>query len=140
MAELDDIAYSLAKEVIATMEETGDDRLFDQASKMVADTSSTLHEAFITAVRVLRADRRARELLGQVTKAHHGKKAGEAKAPAAPAAAPAAAAASAPAAGTHPTRPAHPTRHGGAHGHAAAGHAHAAPHAGANPPQGGSSR
>jgi len=126
MAELDDIAFSLAEDVIAAMEETGDDRLFDQASKLVADSSSTLHEAFITAVRVLRAERRARELVAQARKSHDAKKTGEAKAPAA-----------------HHPAPHHPAgAHG--HGHAAAGHAHSGAHsgsrAGAKPPSGGTAR
>ena len=123
MAILEDIAFALARDVIDAMEETGDDRLFDRTSKLVADSSSTLHEAFITAVRVLRADRRAREFVAQERKAHHAKKAGDAKAPA-----------------PHHPAPHHPAGAQG-HGHAAGGHAHSAAHAGtAKPPSGGSAR
>lgn len=63
MAMIDDVIDALARDVVAAMDETGDDRLHDKIAKVLLDTSPTTQEVFIKAVRGLLAERRAREFL-----------------------------------------------------------------------------
>ena len=52
MSVLEDMGDALAREVIAAMEELGDDRFYDKVSKVLLDASPTMQEAFLTAYRV----------------------------------------------------------------------------------------
>ncbi len=63
MGVIEDLGDSLARDVLAAMEEIGDDRLFDKVGKVLADASPTMQEAFMTAIRVRVAERRGREFL-----------------------------------------------------------------------------
>lgn len=63
MAYYDDIANRLALDVIEAQKATDDPQLVQDIAKTLEATSSTLHEAFMTAVRVYTAEERARALL-----------------------------------------------------------------------------
>jgi hypothetical protein len=60
---------ALALEVIAAMEELGDERFFDKVSKVLLDASPTMQEAFLTAYRVRVAERRGRAFIEASLKA-----------------------------------------------------------------------
>lgn len=68
MSAIEDLAHALAQDVIDALEELDDDRFYDKVGKVVADGSPTLHEAFMTAIRVRLAERRARGFLDQALK------------------------------------------------------------------------
>lgn len=63
MGTTEDLADALARDVIAAMDELGDDRFYEKVSRMLADSSPTTQEAFMMAVRVRLAERRARRFL-----------------------------------------------------------------------------
>lgn len=65
MSSLDEIADKLAREAVAAEELLGDPQLVVEMAKMISDSSTTLQEAFMTAVRVRRAEKRARAMLVQ---------------------------------------------------------------------------
>ncbi len=69
MSVLDDMGDQLAREVIAAMEELGDDRFFDKVSKVLLDASPTMQEAFLTAYRVRVAEKRGRAFMEAALKA-----------------------------------------------------------------------
>ncbi|MCW8842830.1 MAG: hypothetical protein OQK00_05385 [Rhodobacteraceae bacterium] len=69
MAYYDDIANRLALDVIEAQKATDDHEIVQDIAKTLEATSSTLHEAFMTAVRVYTADERARVQLAQKLKA-----------------------------------------------------------------------
>lgn len=69
MSVLEDMGDELARDVIAAMEELGDDRFFDKVSKVLLDASPTMQEAFLTAYRVRVAERRARVFVEAALKA-----------------------------------------------------------------------
>ena len=58
-----DLTEKLAKDVVDAMDETGDDRLAEKVGKVLLDASPTTQEAFMTAIRVLLAERKARKFL-----------------------------------------------------------------------------
>ena len=63
MALVETLADALAKEALAAMEKTGDEKLTDDISKAIGASSPTMQEEFLTAVRVRRAEKRGRDLL-----------------------------------------------------------------------------
>ena len=69
MSVIDDMGDQLARDVIAAMEELGDERFFDKVSKVLLDASPTMQEAFSTAYRVRRAEQRGRAFLEAALKA-----------------------------------------------------------------------
>ena len=69
MSVLEDMGDQLARDVIAAMEELGDDRFFDKVSKVLLDASPTMQEAFLTAYRVRVAEMRGRKFLDALLKA-----------------------------------------------------------------------
>jgi hypothetical protein len=70
MGVLQDLAERLAKDVVDAMDETGDDRLHEKVGKVLLDASPTTQEAYMTAVRVILAERKGRKYLEQMLKAH----------------------------------------------------------------------
>ena len=62
------VADELAKVVLELSETLNDPGIVDEVKKVVGTSSTTLEEAFLTAVRVRRAERRAYELLDRVRK------------------------------------------------------------------------
>ncbi len=69
MSVLDDMGDALARDVIAAMEELGDERFFDKVSKVLLDASPTMQEAFLTAYRVRVAEKRGRAFIDAALKA-----------------------------------------------------------------------
>ncbi|GGD31882.1 hypothetical protein [Sinisalibacter lacisalsi] len=68
----DDVADKLAQEVLALVAETGDEEVVEEIKKVIGTSSTTLEEAYMTAVRVRRAEGRALALLEQKRRAHAG--------------------------------------------------------------------
>jgi hypothetical protein len=69
MSVLEDMGDALARDVIAAMEELGDDRFYDKISKVLLDASPTMQEAFLTAYRVRIAEKRGRAFIEAALKA-----------------------------------------------------------------------
>lgn len=65
MSITEDLADALAQDTIKAMIELGDDKLIAQVAELIGASSQTTQEAFLTAVRVRLAERRAREFLAQ---------------------------------------------------------------------------
>lgn len=65
MDMLEQIADALAQEVLAAEQETGDEYLMEEIKKTIGASSTTLEEAFLTAMRIRRADTRARAMLAE---------------------------------------------------------------------------
>lgn len=59
----EDMADELARDVLKAIEVTGDEDLFGAIAKVLAESSQTAEEAFLTAFRVRRANAKARALL-----------------------------------------------------------------------------
>ena len=69
MRVIEDMGDPLARDVIAAMDELGDERFFDKVSKVLLDASPTMQEAFLTAYRVRMAERRGRAFIDAALKA-----------------------------------------------------------------------
>jgi hypothetical protein len=69
MALIHDLCDALARDVVAAMDELGDDRFHEKISKILLDMSPTTQEAFLTSVRVILAERRARAFLNAALRA-----------------------------------------------------------------------
>ncbi len=69
MAYYDDLAQKLALDVLKAQKAMDDDQLVQDIANTLEATSSTMHEAFTTAVRVYTAEKRARIQLTQKLKA-----------------------------------------------------------------------
>jgi len=65
MSLQDDVADRLAQAVLELVEETGDEDIVEDVKKVIGTSSTTLEEAYMTAVRVRRAEGRALALLAQ---------------------------------------------------------------------------
>ena len=63
MSTLSRLASELADDTLAAMKETGDDRLYMEVAGVLAASSQTLEEAFLTEMRVRLAERTARQFL-----------------------------------------------------------------------------
>lgn len=63
MSFIEDLADGLARDVLAAMDEMGDDRFYMEVGKMLASLSPSMEDGFMTAMRVRLAERRARDLL-----------------------------------------------------------------------------
>ncbi|WP_420859228.1 hypothetical protein [Marivivens marinus] len=63
MGLLDDMADDIAQLALADEAKTGDDKIVDEIAAILGTSSQTLEEAYKTAIRVRRAEKRARALL-----------------------------------------------------------------------------
>ena len=63
---LTQVADKLAQDVLEVERETGDEDLVEQVKKAIGASSTTLEEAYMTAVRVRRAEARARALIDDI--------------------------------------------------------------------------
>lgn len=63
MSMLEDLCDALARDVVAAQDEIGDDRFYEKVSKVLLDMSPTTQEAYMTSIRVILAERRARKYL-----------------------------------------------------------------------------
>lgn len=66
MEYLEGIADKLANEVLDVIEATGNEDVVDDIKKIIGTSSTTLEEAYMTAVRVRRAERRATAFLADL--------------------------------------------------------------------------
>ena len=64
MQLIDDVADRVAIEVLKLVDETGNPDIIEDVKKVIGTSSQTLEEAFMTAIRVRRAEARAMDLLG----------------------------------------------------------------------------
>jgi len=65
MDYVDSLAEKLARDVLLVQKETGDLNLVQEIGHVLEASSSKMHEAFMTAVRVYDSETRARQLLDQ---------------------------------------------------------------------------
>ncbi len=63
MSYVDDVALDLARRALQEAARSSDDKIVDQISEILGTSSQTLQESYLTFVRVLRAETRARGLL-----------------------------------------------------------------------------
>ena len=63
MSYVEDLGEKLARDVLKAQRETGNPSLVQEIGAVIEASSSTLHEAFMTAVRVYDAEDRARAAL-----------------------------------------------------------------------------
>jgi hypothetical protein len=63
MGVVEDLADELAQDVIKAIDTTGDEELVNEIALVLGATSQTAEEAFLTAVRVRRANIKARAVL-----------------------------------------------------------------------------
>ncbi|WP_151717575.1 hypothetical protein [Gemmobacter serpentinus] len=77
MGVTEDLADALARDVLAAMDEMGDERYFMEIGKMLASLSPSMEDGFMTAMRVRLAERRARDMLARRLASFRKEKAGE---------------------------------------------------------------
>jgi len=70
MGVTEDLADELAQEAIQYIDATGDEQIISDLVKELGATSQTAEEAFLTSVRVRRANARARQLLAEKVRAY----------------------------------------------------------------------
>lgn len=63
MGIVEDLSDALAKDTLEAAQASDSDTLVDSVSEILGATSSTAQEAFLTAIRVRRAEARGREFL-----------------------------------------------------------------------------
>ncbi len=63
MALIDDLAEDLARDAVALSKKVGDDKFPEDLGKTIGTTSTTLEEAYLTALRLFRAEERARDII-----------------------------------------------------------------------------
>jgi len=68
MALTEDMADEIAQLALADEKRSGDKTIIAQVAEILGASSLTLQEAFLTSVRVRRAERRARKLLATRSK------------------------------------------------------------------------
>lgn len=66
MGIVEDVADELAQESLKIIEATGDDAFVKRVADTIGGSSQTMEEANLTAVRVRRAEKRARALLAEM--------------------------------------------------------------------------
>lgn len=64
-----EVADELARAALELVEKTGDEGIVDEIKKVIGTSSTTLEEAYMTAVRVRRAETRALAIIEQRRKA-----------------------------------------------------------------------
>jgi ribosomal protein L15 len=64
------VADELAQKALELAEKTGNPDIIDEVKKVIGTSSTTLEEAYMTAVRVRRAETRALELIEAARAAH----------------------------------------------------------------------
>ncbi|MCK4712081.1 MAG: hypothetical protein KAT26_04295 [Marinosulfonomonas sp.] len=70
MGIVEDLADELAKDALKATDDTGDDTVIAQVAEILGADSVTTQEAFLTAIRVRKADRRARAFLVEKLRNH----------------------------------------------------------------------
>ncbi|NDW43378.1 hypothetical protein [Ruegeria sp. PrR005] len=62
---IESLAAKLAEDTMKVMDQTGEERLFVEVGKVLAASSQSLEEAYLTEIRVRLAERQARRFLIQ---------------------------------------------------------------------------
>lgn len=70
MNYLEQVADALALEVLEAVRQTGNEDIVTEVKKTIGSSSTTLEEAFLTAVRIRRAEARGRALLDDLVRVH----------------------------------------------------------------------
>ena len=65
MATIDELASRLAEDTLKAMDQTGQDRLYMEVAGVLAASSQSLEEAFLTEMRVRLSERTARQFLNR---------------------------------------------------------------------------
>ncbi|MBO6777418.1 MAG: hypothetical protein JJ897_18350 [Marinibacterium sp.] len=65
MATLDELASRLAEDTLKAMDQTGQERLYMEVAGVLAASSQSLEEAFLTEMRVRLSERTARQFLNR---------------------------------------------------------------------------
>ena len=65
MALTEDMADEIAQLALADELRTGDEGIIQKVADILGSSSQTLQEAFLTSIRVRRAEKRARDLLAE---------------------------------------------------------------------------
>ncbi|ABG32241.1 hypothetical protein CEP88_03360 [Roseobacter denitrificans] len=68
MGIVEDVADELALESLKIINATGDDAFVQRVADTIGGSSQTMEEAYLTALRVRRAEQRARAVLDQIRK------------------------------------------------------------------------
>ena len=63
MSLLERLGEELAHDALLKAKASGNSNIVEEISKAIGDTSTTLQESYLTAVRIFRAEMRAREVL-----------------------------------------------------------------------------
>lgn len=66
MGIVEDVADELALESLRIINATGDDAFVKRIADTIGGSSQTMEEAYLTAVRVRRAEQRARQMIDQI--------------------------------------------------------------------------
>ena len=77
MGVTEDLADDLALKIIKYVDASGDDGVIRDVVDILAATSQSAEEAFLTSMRVRTANQKARELLAKRIKAYQAKQAGD---------------------------------------------------------------
>lgn len=72
MSLLEDLSTELANSALDKMEELGDESVLEAIANEIGSSSPTLEENYRTAVRLIRAARRARAAIATAKKTEHG--------------------------------------------------------------------
>jgi hypothetical protein len=72
MSLIEDLGERLARDVLASREELGDDYFHEKVSKVLGAASPTMQEAFMTAVKMYLAEERGRQFLYETLAAMRG--------------------------------------------------------------------
>lgn len=67
-----ELADKLAADTLKAMDDLGDDRLHEDIARVLGASSQGMEEAFLTAIRIRLAERRARQFLQDRLTAHDG--------------------------------------------------------------------
>ena len=65
MSQIDDMGFTLADAALDEAAASGDEKLVDRIATMLGASSQSLEEAFLTGVRVRRAEARALEMISE---------------------------------------------------------------------------
>lgn len=68
---IQDLADTLARDVLEASKELDDPFFYEQVSKVLGASSTTLQEAFLTSIRIRQAEARGRVFLEQALSAKH---------------------------------------------------------------------
>lgn len=71
MQLMEEMADAMAREVLKRERVTKDETLVDTVAEIVGASSTTLQEAFMTAIRVRRAEARAKDFFAEYDKKHN---------------------------------------------------------------------